>query len=137
MPAAAARARSSSVGRRLLTTYVALFNDRAVAGAMEILPHCNAPVAYGVALSRIGLEAREALLAFGYLRMSSLVSAGLRLVSVGQRQGQAVLTRALDHLPTAVDKILRMKEQPLRCFAPIAEIQQMNQQYIYSRLFRS
>jgi len=36
-----------------------------------------------------------------------------------------------------VDRILQMKEAPLRSFNPLLDIEQMNHQYVYSRLFRS
>jgi urease accessory protein UreF len=30
-----------------------------------------------------------------------------------------------------------MADEPLRAFSPVLDIQQMNHQYVYSRLFRS
>src|SRR5205823_8399841 len=84
-----------------------------------------------------GLEEREAALAFGYNRLTGIVSAGLRLISMGQQEGQRLLTKALDRLPDAVDRILGTKDEPLRSFNPLLDIEQMNHQHIYSRLFRS
>ena len=66
-----------------------------------------------------------------------MVSAGLRLISIGQQQGQALLTRSIERLPAAVDRILQMEGEPLRSFSPMMDIQQMNHRYVYSRLFRS
>jgi len=40
-------------------------------------------------------------------------------------------------LPSAVERILDMKDEPLRSFSPMLDIQQMNHRYVYSRLFRS
>jgi urease accessory protein len=137
-PAAAVRASSSSVGKRLLAAYSALFaKNGEVTGALENLPRCNAAVAYGIAFSRFGLDVRESLLAFGYGRLSGMVSAALRLIPIGQQQGQAVLTESIDQLPGAVERILQNESEPLRSFAPILDIQQMNHRYVYSRLFRS
>jgi urease accessory protein len=133
-PAAAVRAASAGVGKRLLSTYAA------IAGSGELtppLPHGNAPAAYAVVLFHCGLEARDAALAYGYNRLAGIVSAGLRLIPLGQQQGQTLLTRTLDRLPIVVDRILEMKDSPLRSFNPLLDIDQMNHQYIYSRLFRS
>jgi urease accessory protein len=77
------------------------------------------------------------LLAFGYNRLAGIVSAGLRLISMGQQQGQALLTKTLDRLPAAADRIVKTIDEPLRSFSPLVDIQQMNHQYVYSKLFRS
>jgi urease accessory protein len=136
-PAAATRASSRFIGRRLLTTYAHVFKKGAFSAALEIPSPCNAPVAYAAVLSDLGLEPRDALLAFGYTRMTGIVSAGLRLIALGQQQGQTLLTGALDRLPAAVETVVNMGGEPLRCFAPLVDIQQMNHRYVYSRLFRS
>jgi urease accessory protein len=136
-PAGAARTSSKSVGKRFLTTYASLFEDAEVAQLLPSLPCSNAPVAYALALSRTGLEARDALFAFGYGRIAATVSAALRLLPIGQQQGQASLAKAVAQLSRSVDLVLANAEQPLRSFAPFMDIQQMNHQYVYSRLFRS
>jgi urease accessory protein len=131
-PAAAVRAASSSVGKRVLSVYAAIAGSQ-----LPRLPHGNAPVAYSVVLFQSGLDAREAALAYGYNRLAGIVSAGLRLISLGQQQGQMLLTKVLDRLPAAVDGIFEMRDEPLRSFNPLLDIEQMNHQYLYSRLFRS
>ena len=136
-PAAAARASSKSIGKRLLTAYAAIISDVQFLAAIETLPQCNAPVAYGVVLSHRGLEGGEALPAFGYVRLAGIVSAALRLISIGQQQGQALLTRGIEHLLVAAEHILLAEAEPLRSFSPLMDIQQMSHRYVYSRLFRS
>jgi urease accessory protein len=136
-PSRAVRSSSLSIGKRLLTTYASIFQAGLSSPFIQILPHCNAPVAYGLVFSDRGFADRDALLAFGYTRMAGIVSAGLRLIAVGQQQGQALLAEALDRLPAAVDAILNMEAEPLRAFGPTLDIQQMNHRYVYSRLFRS
>jgi hypothetical protein len=49
---------------------------------------------------------------------SHVVSAGLRLISMGQQEGQTLLTENLSRLPEAVDRIFQMTDQPLRSFSP-------------------
>jgi len=136
-PAASIRMSSRSVGKRLLTTYSGIVQDDAFRAGIEVLPECNAPVAYGVVFSHRGIECREALLAFGYSRVAGILSAALRLIALGQQQAQTLLTRAIDQLPCAVDRILQTETEPLRSFSPCLEVQQMNHRYVYSRLFRS
>jgi urease accessory protein len=136
-PAAAARAASRSVGKRLLMTYGAIAGGDQFLSTVSDLPQCNAPVAYAVVLSHRGIGCSDALVAFGYVRLAGIVSAALRLIALGQQQGHALLTRAIEHLISAVEEVHRMETEPLRSFSPLLDIEQMNHRYIYSRLFRS
>ncbi len=136
-PAAEVRAASTGVGKRLLSLYVSM-ND---AGRDPLngvkLPQSNAAAAYALAFFHCGIHERDAVLAFGYSRLAGIVSAALRLISLGQQQGQQLLTKSLNTLPAAVDRIIEMKDEPLRSFNPLLDVAQMNHQYVYSRLFRS
>ena len=136
-PSSAVRAASTGVGKRLLAAYASICHDENFDALCRLLPHGNAATAYGLVFFHRGIPASEAAAAFGYNRLAGIVSAGLRLISIGQQQGQALLTRGIDRLPSAVDRILAMQEEPLRSFSPLLDIQQMNHRYVYSRLFRS
>jgi urease accessory protein len=136
-PAGAVRAASTGIGKRLLSLYDSMDESGCAPRNRAALPQGNAAAAYAVVFSQYGVEERHAVLAFGYNRFAGIVSAGLRLISMGQLQGQALLTKTIDRLPGAADRILRMKDEPLRSFNPLLDIEQMNHQYVYSRLFRS
>jgi urease accessory protein len=136
-PAAAVRNASRSVGKRLFAAYSEISKDPGFAKFVQTLPQCNAPVAYAVVMTHRGMNSREALLAFGYSRLAGIVSAGLRLIAMGQQQAQILLAELLERLPDAVERIVQMESEPLRSFAPMMDIAQMNHQYVYSRLFRS
>lgn len=136
-PASAVRVSSLGVGKRLLSLYASICGDENFPRYARMLPNSNAAVAYAVVFFHRGIAEREAALAFGYSRLAGIVSAGLRLISMGQQQGQELLTRAIERLPDATDRIIRMADEPLTSFSPMLDIQQMNHQYVYSRLFRS
>lgn len=136
-PASALRAASTGVGKRLLSAYGSICGDGNFESLSRMLSHGNAASAYALVFFHRGIPEREAALAFGYNRLAGMVSAGLRLISMGQQQGQALLTRSIDRLPSAVDRILVSSSEPLRSFSPMLDIQQMNHRYVYSRLFRS
>lgn len=133
----AVRSASVGMGKRLLSLYDSMRGDERSSWDYLMLPHANAAVAYAIVFFHSGLETRHAALAFGYNRLAGIVSAGLRLISMGQQQGQELLTKMLDRLPGAVDRIHDMADEPLRSFSPLLDVQQMNHQYVYSRLFRS
>jgi urease accessory protein len=136
-PAAAARASSRAIGRRYLKTCRTTFEDAAIAAAEPRLPDANAPVAFAVIAQHLGVDRRDAMLAFGYTRIAGFVSAALRLMPLGQQQGQIALRRATDLLPAAVDEIEDHADEPLRAFSPGFDVCQMNHRHLYSRLFRS
>ena len=136
-PSAAGRAASTGIGRRLLSLYTAICGDEGFPDIASKLPYGNAAAAYAAVFFHRGLAERDAVLAFGYNRLAGTVSAGLRLISIGHQQGQLLLTKTIDRLPAAADRIMAMKDEPVRAFSPALDIQQMNHQYLYSRLFRS
>lgn len=136
-PAAEVRAASKAVGKRLLSLYASICSNEDFSEVARTLPHANAATAYAVVFNHCGVGERDALLAFGYNRLAGIVSAGLRLISIGQQQGQTLLTKNTERLPDAAHRILRATDEPLRSFSPMLDIQQMNHQYVYSRLFRS
>jgi len=135
--AGAVRASSAGVGKRLLSLYGSICGDESFPDYVRMLPCGNAATAYAAVFFHRRFPEREAILAFAYNRLAGIVSAGLRLVSIGHHQGQVLLTAAIDRLPEAADRIIRMADEPLRSFSPVLDIQQMNHQYVYSRLFRS
>jgi len=136
-PAAAARAGSSAIGRRYLKTCLTTFGDPAFADAQSRLPEANAPVAFAVVAHRLRVTPRDALVAFGYTRLAGFVSAALRLMPLGQQQGQISLRHAADLLPATIDEIVQHADAPLCSFSPGFDVCQMNHRHLYSRLFRS
>jgi len=129
-PAAATRASSAALGSRFIRS-VSTIRE------LEATDIENFPLVYGIVSAQFEIEIETALLAFAYNRLAASTSAALRLMSIGQQQGQAIPTRVLDSIPAAVDTIMKNADAQLTCFAPTLDIQQMNHRYVYSRLFRS
>lgn len=136
-PATSIRAASAGVGKRLISLYSSICGDDGFTEFSRNLPHGNASLAYAAVFFHRGIAERDAVLAFGYSRLSGIVSAALRLISIGHQQGQVLLTQTIRRLPDAADRIMQEIDEPLRSFNPALDIRQMNHQYVYSRLFRS
>ncbi len=140
-PAAATRAGSSLVGRRLLATWRALHPSEPVEAFATVVAgqrlEANLPIAYGVVAASAGLDARAMLLGYGYGRLAGIASAALRLMSIGQQEAQRLLAGRLAALPAAVDGMLARGPRAPQSFAPAHEIEQMGHRQVYSRLFRS
>src|SRR5262245_12610800 len=87
-PAAAGRAASIGMGRRLLSMNTSMCGDDSLWEISRSLPEGNASTAYAIVFFHRGIPERDAILAFGYSRLAGMVSAGLRLISIGHQQGQ-------------------------------------------------
>jgi urease accessory protein len=138
-PAAATRRSSRAMGRRLLTTWSALYPD----GRLEHLLHLARlerpgpalPIAFGCACASAGVEKRDTGVAFAYTRLASTISAALRLMRIGQTDAHARLAETLTRVPVVVDAMMT-RARP-ESFAPAMDVAAMAQQYLHSRLFRS
>src|SRR5947207_14752982 len=103
-PAGAVRAASTGVGKRLLSLYATIYRGEESSGDTFTLPHSNAAAAYAIVYFKSGVEERSAALAFGYNRLAGIVSAGLRLIPMGQHQGQALMTKTRDYPLDGVER---------------------------------
>ncbi len=94
-------------------------------------------VAFGAAAGFAGLARRPALLAYLHGFAANLVSAGVRLVPLGQTDGQRV-TAALGPVVTAAAHAAEATDRDaLATSAPLLDILSMRHETQYTRLFRS
>jgi urease accessory protein len=160
-PSSSARRSSAALGRRLLTTWQTLHPDTRIEHALalaekgavppfagdgprkEVRPLSRdalfgpaLPIAFAGACACSGIERRSAVEAFAYTRLAATISAAMRLMPIGQTDAHALLARALERVPAAVD-IVAGRDARVESFAPAADIAAMTQQYLHSRLFRS
>jgi urease accessory protein len=91
----------------------------------------------GVIGCQLGYEERIIVEAAGYQWLSSMVSAALRLLPIGQLAGQRLLTVLLPHLPAIADDIHQQSWDDLSSAAPDFDIRAMQHEMLYSRLFQS
>jgi urease accessory protein len=91
----------------------------------------------GVIGCQLGYEERIIIEAAGYQWLSSMISAALRLLPIGQLAGQRLLTTLLPHLPVIADAIRRQGREDLSSAALELDIRAMQHETLYSRLFQS
>lgn len=98
------------------------------------LPH---PVAFGAAAGCHGVPLRPALA--GYLAgfAANLVSAGVRLVPLGQTDGQVATATLAAAVDAAADAALTAQLDDLGSATPMLDIFSMHHETQYTRLFRS
>jgi urease accessory protein len=92
---------------------------------------------FGAALGRRGVEPEAATAAFLYSTAALLVGAGLRLVSLGQLDGQRVLTAVLPRVARLAATATVTAVDDMWSFTPALELAGLRHAGLEMRLFRS
>ena len=95
------------------------------------------PVAVAVASAGHGVALRESLHAYLHAFAANLVSAGLRLIPLGQSDGQRVVRALEPVVGAAAETALNTPMDELGTAAPMVDICSMKHETQYTRLFRS
>lgn len=98
------------------------------------IPHS---VAVAVACAAHDMPLRPALEAFLHGFAANLVSAGVRLIPLGQTDGQVALSHLAASIPAIVDRAVAAERDDLGANAFVLDILSMRHETQYTRLFRS
>jgi len=101
--------------------------------------HC---AAFGWVCAIAGVSAADAVAAYLYTSCMAMVSASVRLIPLGQTEGQVVLARLRVEVENVVDQCLfgrngALELDDISSFAPMHEQACVEHQSLYSRLFQS
>jgi len=145
--AALANAFAASSERHLETTaqgraFLEATRDAWLCAALDRLQQCwDGPLAYpvvvAVAAAGHGLDLSLSLQAYLHGFAENLVSAGVRLIPLGQRAGQQVLAALEGPVTEAVSAALETPLEDLGGAAVLADLAAMKHETQYTRLFRS
>lgn len=94
-------------------------------------------VAFGAAAGLAGMPLRPALFAFLQGFCANLVSAGVRLIPLGQTDGQIATAALLPIITECADAALAAPLEELGTAAPLLDMLSMRHETQYTRLFRS
>lgn len=83
------------------------------------------------------VELDDAVKGYLYTTVSTMVNSALRLMSIGQTEGQLLIARSIDIIHTAWENIKEMPPYTLHSNAIAQEIREMQHEYLPSRLFMS
>ena len=135
------RAASRQMGRQTLRVAAALGSDpfltaieRAAADGLTPGHH---PAAFGAALGRAGVEAELAAGAYLYTTAALLVGAGLRLMALGQLDGQRVLAAMRTRITRLAAAAAAATPDEMWSFNPGLELAAIRHATLDARLFRS
>jgi urease accessory protein len=118
-PTSAGREAARAMGTRLLKTWQHLRPGEAIDAVLAARNHLTLPVAFGAVAAASAIPVRSAVEGFCYTRLAAIVSAAMRLMPLGQRDGHRLLAEQLARVPAILD------------------VMAMSQQYVESRLFKS
>ena len=107
--------------------------EQVMAGAVAVAY----PVAVGVVARGYGVSRDDMLLAYGHAFTANLVSAAVRLVPLGQTDGQRITASLLDDVANAVASARSTTLEFVSSSCIMADITSMRHEEQYTRLFRS
>jgi urease accessory protein len=133
------RAQAEQMGRSLLDW---LRNspqaaDPRIANLAALQPAPAWPVAFALAATLAGADARDALLAFAWGWAENMAQAAMKAVPLGQSAAQRILARLAADIPQAVEGALTLADSERQAHSPMLAILSAQHETQYSRLFRS
>jgi len=135
------RAASRQMGRQTARVAVALGDDAFLTAVARAIDDGLAPghhaVVFGVAAGRWGAGAEAAAAAYLYSTAALLVGAGLRLLTLGQLDGQRVLAAARPRITRLAAAAARATAADMWTFTPALELAGLRHASLGMRLFRS
>jgi urease accessory protein len=135
------RAASRQMGRQTARVAAALAHDSFVTtigrGIDDGLTPGHHAAVFGAALGRRGAEPETAAAAFLYSTAALLVGAGLRLIAVGQVEGQKVLAAVLPRVARLAAAAAITPVEQMWSFTPALELAGLRHAGLDRRLFRS
>ena len=98
---------------------------------------CPYPVAVGAVAAGHGIDKTDTLTAYGHAFVSNLVSAAIRLIPLGQTDGQRIIARLQSSVNRSVVRALNTPLDRVATSTLMVDITSMNHETQYTRLFRS
>lgn len=132
---------SAAQGEAFLATARTVWPDARLDTLAQIAADDRRPVAYAVAVAAVAaahdIKLQPALNAFLHAMAANLVSAGVRLVPLGQTDGQRVLAALEVVILDTAANILARQPEDIGTAVPVIDWASMQHETQYTRLFRS
>lgn len=132
---------SAAQGAAFLTAVRAAWPHRRLENFADLLARRDRKPAYSVAVAVTaathGVDLRDALVAYLHATAANLVSAGVRLVPLGQTDGQRATAALESVVVAAADAALSRSPDDMGAATPMVDWTSMQHETQYTRLFRS
>jgi urease accessory protein len=130
------RLQSWQMGRSLLRLFAALQAPQPIPFALDAEP-CNFAIVFGLVAAEWQIDLSAATLGYLHSWATNLISAGIKLIPLGQTAGQTLLLTLQPSLEQAMQKILLLQDHELGSCGWGLSLASMAHETQYSRLFRS
>lgn len=98
---------------------------------------CNFAIAFGIASASWEINSQAALLGYLHSWVSNLITAGIKLIPLGQTAGQLLLLELQELISTTTVEVMNLHDDELSCCSWGLSLASMGHEQQYSRLFRS
>ncbi len=98
---------------------------------------CNFAIAFGIAAANWEINPTAALLGYLYSWVNNLITAGIKLIPLGQTAGQLLLLELQELLSAIATEIINLQDDDLSCCSWGLSLASMAHEQQYTRLFRS
>lgn len=99
--------------------------------------HCNFAIAFGLAAAHWQIDVTAALLGYLHSWATNVITAGVKLIPLGQTAGQQLLNELHANLSSATQEILALGDDDLNSCGWGLSLASMAHETQYTRLFRS
>lgn len=99
--------------------------------------NCHYAIAFGIAVGLWEIDPQQAILGYLHSWVSNLVSAGVKLIPLGQTQGQQIIYNLHPVIAEVAEELMNPKEEHLYACTWGLSLASMNHETQYTRLFRS
>ncbi|MEB3181299.1 MAG: urease accessory protein UreF [Nostocaceae cyanobacterium] len=98
---------------------------------------CNYAIAFGIASASWQINISLALLGYLHSWATNLITAGIKLIPLGQTAGQKLLLDLQANLIATVEEVIGLDDDDLSCCSWGLSLASMKHETLYTRLFRS
>jgi urease accessory protein len=95
------------------------------------------PLVYGVLCFRLGVSMTQAVQGYLYACIASGVGSALRLMPMGQTEGQALIARLLPQTAAGLALVQKLNPEDAYTNTPLSDLYMIRHETLYSRLFMS
>jgi urease accessory protein len=98
---------------------------------------CNYGIAFGIITAHWGIKMENVLLGYVHNWVNNLINVAVKLIPLGQTEGQKLLLNINQEIITNINVIISLKDEELSSCSWGLSLASLKHEQLYSRLFRS
>ena len=122
---------------QLAKALIRLLNDMQEDTSLLAGQNCDWVSVFSLAAYRWQINESNMLVGYVWSWLENQIAAAIKLVPLGQTQGQILLQKIADAIPATVERAIQLGDDEIGALAPAMAIASCKHETQYSRLFRS